>query len=146
MNKRKYCHNCDKCQITQKPSRHDEMPLAPQITLQAFDKWAVDFVGPISPPRKKTCACYIITDTDYLTRWVEVAPVKYCTVATATHFLFENVITRFGFPKILISDQGTHFVNKLIVELTAEFQIQHNQTTPYHPQVNGTMEAFNKIL
>ena len=38
MDTRKYCHNCDKCQRTGKPSRRDEMPLVPQITLQAFDK------------------------------------------------------------------------------------------------------------
>ena len=97
------------------------MPLAPQITLQAFDKWAVDFVGPISPSGKRTGACYIITATCYLTRWVEVVPIKDCTAMTTTKFLFENVVTRFGCPKILLSDQGTHFVNKMIVELIAEF-------------------------
>ena len=99
------------------------MSLAPQITLQAFDKWAVDFVGPIIPPGKRTIACYIITMIDYLTRWEEAASVKDCTAATVKKFLFENVVTRFGCPKILLRDQGTHFVNKMIVELTVEFQI-----------------------
>ena len=91
------------------------MPLAPQITLHAFDKWVVDFVSPIIPPGKQTGACYIIIAIDYLTRWEEVTPMKYCTATTMTKFIFENVVTRFGFPKILISDQGTHFVNKIIV-------------------------------
>ena len=72
--------------------------------------------------------------------------LNFFTAATATKFLFENVVTRFGCPKNLISDRGKHFVNQLIEELTKEFQIQHRKTTPYHPQANGATEAFNKIL
>ena len=95
------------------------MPLVPQITLQAFDKWVVEFVGPISPPGKQTSVRYIIIVTNYLTRWAEATPVKYCTAATEVKFIFENVVTRFGCPKFILRDQGTHFVNKLIDELTA---------------------------
>ena len=84
--------------------------------------------------------------TNYLTIWAEEAPVKYCNVATATNFMFGNVMTRFGFPKSLISDQRTHFVNQMIEELTKEFKIHHRKRTPYQPQGNGVVEAFNKIL
>ena len=45
-----------------------------------------------------------------------------------------------------MSDQGSHFVNWTIRELSEELQIQHKRSTPYHPQENGTIEAFNKIL
>jgi hypothetical protein len=87
------------------------MPLRPQVTLQAFEKWAIDFVGPINPPTKRTRARYIITMMEYLTRWVEAAPVKYCSAETTVHFLFEQVITRFGCPRFMMRDQGMHFIN-----------------------------------
>ena len=78
--------------------------------------------------------------------WAKSTLVKYCTDASAITFLFENVLTRFNCPKIILSDQVTHFVSKMIDEITAEFQIQHKKMTPYHPQVNGIVEAFNNIM
>ena len=77
------------------------MPFVSQITLRAFDKWDVDFVGPINPPSKRTGPRYIITAIEYLTRWAKATSVKDCSVATTTHLLFEHVVTRFGCPRIL---------------------------------------------
>jgi hypothetical protein len=64
-----YFQKCDVCQRVGKPNRRDEMPLRPQLTLQVFEKWAIDFLGPINPPAKKSGARYIITATEYLMRW-----------------------------------------------------------------------------
>jgi hypothetical protein len=97
------------------------MPLIPQVTLQVFDKWAIDFVGPINPSTKRTRARYIITATKYLTRWAKATPVKDYSVETSTHFLFEQVFTRFGFPRVLMRDQGTHFINNTISTMNEEF-------------------------
>jgi transposase InsO family protein len=83
-------------------------------------------VGPINPPWNCTGARYIIT--------------------TTKHFIFDDIITRFGCPKILMSDQGTHFINKTVEALTEEFAAHHQKSTPYHPQANGTLESLNKIL
>jgi hypothetical protein len=73
---KKSCRSCDVCQHIGRPSKRDEMPLQPQVTLQAFDKLAIDFVGPINPLGKKTRLIHIITTTNYLTRWAKARPVK----------------------------------------------------------------------
>ena len=96
------------------------MLLVPQVTLQPFDKWAVEFLGPITPPGKRIGARYIITVTDYLTRSAKAAPVVDCTAMTAAKFIFENIVTRFGCPRILMSDQGSHFINRTVRALTKE--------------------------
>jgi hypothetical protein len=80
------------------------MPLRPQVTLHVFEKWEIDFVGPINPPTRRKGDRYIITMTEYLTMWEQAPITKYCSIEKTTHFLFEQVITRFGCPRILMSD------------------------------------------
>lgn len=115
------------------------MPLIPKVTLQAFDKWAIEFVGPISPLEKRTGERYIIIATDYLTIWVKVKPIKDCSAENTANLIFEYILSRFGCLKILMSTK-TYFLNKTIEALTKEFQVYHQKSTPYHPQENGTME------
>ena len=99
------------------------MPLVPQVMLQTFDKWGVEFVGPINPLGNRMGAWYIITVTNYLKRWVEGTPIVDCTVAKALRFLVDNIVTRFGCPRILMSDYGSHFINHKISALKKELQI-----------------------
>ena len=81
---KEFCRSCDVCQRTRKPSRRDDMLLKPQIILQEFDKWAIDFVGPINLSGKQIGTRYIIIAIDYLTRWAEAAPLKYNSTTTST--------------------------------------------------------------
>ena len=46
----------------------------------------------------------------------------------------------------MLSDHGSHFINRTINALTEDFQIQHKKITPYHLQANGIVEVFNKVL
>jgi transposase InsO family protein len=122
------------------------LPLQPVRALQAFEKWAIDFIGPINPTTKHSKTRYIITTTEYLTRWTEATTVQDCLTDTAARFIFENIITRFGCPRSLTGDQGAHFINSTIAKITTEFLIQHHKISPYHPQANGIVEVFKKIL
>jgi hypothetical protein len=65
---KEYFQKCDVCLRVGKPNKRDEIPLRPQVTLQAFDKWETEFVGPINPLEKMLGAIYIITMIEYLTR------------------------------------------------------------------------------
>ena len=83
---------------------------------------------------------------DYFSRWPETRPLKMANADTVATFLYEEIICRFGAPRILQSDRGTHFVNELIQRMTRRFRIKHSLSSPYHPQSNGLVERFNKTL
>ena len=83
---------------------------------------------------------------DYIMRWDKATPIKDFAYATTTRFIFDNAVTRFGCPKILMTEQGAHFVNQTIRAMTEEFHIQPKKITPYHPQANGAVLVLNKVL
>jgi hypothetical protein len=89
---------------------------------------------------------YIITAFEYVTKLAEVDSIGTCTKDVVAKFIYENIITRFGFPLTLINDQRTHFVNELIKILLNKFLIDHRITMTQHPQENGVVDAFNKTL
>jgi hypothetical protein len=90
----------------------------------------VDFIRPISPTTKHSKSRYIITATDYLTNWLEEESIQDCLTDTPSRLIFENIITRFGCPRSLTSDQGAHFISTTISNITIEFLIQHHKSIP----------------
>jgi hypothetical protein len=136
---------CDQCQRTGAPLFRNHWPLTPFIPLALFEKWGIDFIGPISPvsSQKKR---YIILATDYATKWVEARATRKNDAQTSALFLFEEIMMRFGHPLELVSDRGTHFLNDVIVDLTTKYLIKHRKTTPYNPKANGLTERANGIV
>ena len=61
-------------------------------------------------------------------------------------FLKENIFSRFGVPKAIISDGGTHFCNKPFGILLAKYGVKHKVATPYHPQTSGQVELANREI
>lgn len=103
-------------------------------------------MGPIKPPTKSTHAQYIIAAIDYLTKWVESKATIKNNARTTAKFLYEFIITRYGLPIEIVSDQGVHFINEIIEFLLEELMVIHRKSAPYHPQANGQAESTNKVL
>ncbi|RVW58675.1 putative mitochondrial protein [Vitis vinifera] len=61
-------------------------------------------------------------------------------------FLKENIFSRFGVPKAIISDGGAHFCNKPFEALLSKYGVKHKVATPYHPQTSGQVELANREI
>jgi transposase InsO family protein len=110
----------------------NEMPLQAQVVIEPFEKWALDFVGPINPMsrRKK----YILVCTDYVTKWVEAKALYSANEQSVVDFLFEEIFTRFGVPQEIVTNQGTQFTSNLVKYLTEQYRIKHTNLRPITPK------------
>ena len=89
---------------------------------------------------------YINLATDYATKWVEARATVKNDALTATTFLFEEIMVRFGHPLELVSDQGKHFLNDVIFNITSRYSIKRRKMTPYNPKANGLTECANRMV
>ena len=126
------------------PTKSDEMPLTPQITVTPFDKWGMDFIGPIDP--LSNGKSYILVCTDYLTKWVEVRAMNNARDEKVAKFLYEQIFKWYGVPRELVTDQGAQFTSNLIITVMKEYSIRHRKSSPYHPQANGQAEVTNREI
>jgi hypothetical protein len=106
---------------------------------------SMDFHGPITPTSQRGNK-YIISLTDVLSKFVVTKAVRDNTAQTAVRFLKEDIITKFGTPRCILTDNGTHFTSSLMNELIKQIGATHLYSTPYHPQTNGQVERYNATM
>ena len=81
-----------------------------------------------------------------MSKWVEAIPCKTNDHRVVLKFLKANNISRFGVPKSIISDGGSHFCNKPFENLIDKYGVKHRVATPYHPQTSGQVELANREI
>jgi hypothetical protein len=140
---KKYVQAYDKFQRMGRPGQDDEMPLQPQVVMEPFERWALDFFGPFNP--KSNQKAYILVATDYMTKWVEEVALPNTTEEVVIKFIFELFI-HYGLPMEIITDRGSQFTAHKISTTLCNYHIKHRVTSPYHPQENGQVESTNKVL
>ena len=137
------CRECDKCQILGKISSRHMMPLSPILVVNLFNVWGIDFMGPFP---SSFGYIYILVGVDYVSKWVEAMPCRAANHKVVLKFLKENIFSRFGVPKAIISGGGSHFCNKPFENLLTKYGVKHKVTTPYHPQTSGQVELANREI
>ena len=90
--------------------------------IEPFEKRALDFVGPISPMSHKMK--YILVCTDYVTEWAEAKSLFKATENSIVEFIYEEIFTRFGVPREIVTDQGSQFTSKLMKDITMKYGIR----------------------
>ena len=83
---------------------------------------------------------------DYVSKWVEFIPTITCDAKVVLHFIRSNIFSRFGTPRAVISDEGSHFCNKLFASLLDKYGVKHRVKLAYHPQGNGQVEVSNREI
>ena len=119
------------------------MPLNPILVFDLFDVWGIDFMGPFL---SSFGYVYILVGVDYVSKWVEAVPCRTADHRVVLKFLKENIFSKFGVPKAIISDGGSHFCNKPFENLLAKYCVKHKVATPYHPQTSGQVELVNREI
>ena len=65
---------------------------------------------------------------------------------SVVNFIFEDIFTRFGVPREIVIDRGSHFTSKIVKILLEYYKIKHRKSTSYHPQANCQVESTNKVI
>eukprot|EP00253_Pinus_taeda_P031196 PITA_31196 len=110
-----------------------------------FQQWGLDFIGDINP-HSSGHHKWILVATDYFTKWIEAIPTKNDNHKVIIKFLNENILTRFGCPTKLVTDNATTFQAKDLVDVCESMGIKLVHSTSYYPQGNGLTESSNKSL
>ncbi|CAL8167112.1 unnamed protein product [Prunus armeniaca] len=138
-----FCSKCDRCQKMGSISRRNEMPLNNILVVELFDVWGIDFMGPFP---SSFGYIYILVAVDYVSKWVEATATRTNDHKVVLNFLKDMIFTRFGTPRAIISDGGSHFCNKPFEALIKKYNITHKVATPYHPQTSGQVEISNREI
>uniref|UniRef100_A0A2N9HFP0 Uncharacterized protein n=1 Tax=Fagus sylvatica TaxID=28930 RepID=A0A2N9HFP0_FAGSY len=139
----RHVQTCHKCQMYQNCKNAPPQYLHTMASSWPFSAWGMDVIGAITPKASKGHE-FILVAIDYFTKWVEACSLKNVTQVAVTRFVKNNIVCLYGMPEMLITDNSSNLNNRMMDQLCQQFKIQHHNSAPYRPKMNGTVEAANK--
>ncbi|GAA0162911.1 hypothetical protein LIER_39497 [Lithospermum erythrorhizon] len=118
-----YVKKCDAYQRMRNAPQLPTSTLTPVVSSIPFAMCGIDLVGKL--PKAKGGAEFAILAVDYFSKWVEAAPLKKTKSEDVIQFLWKNILTRFGIPKILVLDNGPQFEGQVLADFCEKYGIEH---------------------
>ena len=118
-------------------------PLQGILVVQIFDVRGIDIMGPFPSSFGNL---YILLSMDYASKWVEAIPCPRNDANTVFGFIQRNILSIFGAPETIITDEGSHFANKVFAKIMSNYGIRHVMGLAYHPQSNGLAKISNREI
>lgn len=139
-----WCRRCYICSAKKGPAEKGRGAMKVYNVGAPFERIALDIVGPL--PRSSAGNKYALVVVDYFSKWPEVIPIPNQQATTIAKVLLQQVISRYGVPLELHSDQGRSFESSIFKELLKMLGIKKTRTTPLHPQSDGLVERMIRTL
>lgn len=136
---------CMECHKFAAKNKLFPLPLKPISVSAMFQQWGLDFIGEINPPSIGQHR-WIVTTTDYFTKWIEAIPTRNATDAVIIKFMLENIFSRFGTPRKLVIDNAQAFKSIKMQNFCQNYNVILSHSTPYYPQGNGLAKSSDKSL
>ena len=139
-----YVRKCEQCQkhapLIHQPVGH----LNPINSPWPFAQWGLDILGPF--PRTTGNCQFMLVAVDYFTKWVEVEALANIWDVDVKKFVWKNLVSWFGVPDSLMSDNGLQFDGKVFRTFYSDLGIKNKYSTLAYPQSNGQAEVVNKTI
>ena len=135
---------CEPCAKYHRGSAPKRVGLKPFLAGEPWETISLDITGP--HPRSWRGHIFILTVMDHFSKWAEAIPLRNHLAPTVARALVDTVISRFGTPQRILTDQGAEFESQLFKELCNLLNINKVRTTPYRPATNGMLERFHRTL
>ena len=139
-----YVRKCEQCQKHAHLIHQSAGHLNPISSPWPFTQWGLDILGPF--PLATGNRWFVLVTVDYFTKWAEVEAVANIWDIDVKKFVWKNIVTRFGVPNTLISDNGLQFDSRAFRNFCHDLGIMNRHSTPAYPQSNRQAEAINKTI
>lgn len=138
-----YIKTCETCQQSKDSKHQKPVPLHPLPIEDVFARWHMDFLElPATPDKYR----YVLLMVDSYSKWCEAFPLKTMEATEVARILVNEIFSRYGACRTLVSDRAQNFMSKLVEAVSALFDVSRHYTSSYHAETNATCERFNSVI